>query len=95
MLKSLRSLAVAALVAALAVGSYAVGVAQHARSAIVSAWEYGVDLARGILAGPVPMAALNAHKPQVLRVQAQAFVGGMLKRERPRVFSTWCMCPSI
>ena len=91
MLKSLRSVAVLALVCATAVAS----VAFTLRSAIVSAWEYGVDLARGILAGPVPMATRADIRPQIQQVQAVAFSAGIIKRDRPRVFSTWRMCPSI
>jgi hypothetical protein len=64
-----------------------VKVCRWARDAVLVAVGCGVSA----LATRLPAAA----KPAVLIVRARAFVLRVVKRQTPRVESTWRMCPSI
>ena len=85
---SLRSLAVIASIACMAVASTAVAAFDRVRGAIKSAWNWIQDIS------PI---AIKQPKPKcepALEQTAMKVITKMRNRNRPTVMARWRMCPS-
>lgn len=65
--------------------------ADYARVCLASC----TDFALKVFTGPAPMLEPIDALPQSRMLQARAFLGRLVKRDRPVVSATWRMCPSI
>lgn len=53
------------------------------------------DFALKVLTGPAPLVQPIDVLPESRLLQASAFLGRLVKRDRPVVSPSWRMCPSI